>query len=106
MKGGGGGGPFFYCKKIPKNTNKIIINIGLHHLHHHQYDHQQLVTIVILITIIFRRHLCKVDDVNDCHRDPDVDWYVNIVDLVKTKWGDLLVVIVLWNTFHLLDDWY
>ena len=45
-------------------------------------------------------HLCNLDDVNDGHGDVDVDGDVHVVDLVKAKRSDLLVVIVLKNTLH------
>ena len=45
-------------------------------------------------------HLCNLDDVNDGHGDVDVDWDIHVVDLVKAKRGNLLVVIVLENTSH------
>ena len=45
-------------------------------------------------------YLCNLDDVDDGHWDVDVDRDVYIVDLVKTEWSNLLVVIVLENTFN------
>ena len=46
-------------------------------------------------------YLRNLDDVDDGHGDVDVDWDVYVVDLVKTEWSNLLVVIVLENTLHL-----
>ena len=44
--------------------------------------------------------LFNFDEVDDGHGDVDVDRDVYIVDLVKTEWSNLLVVIVLENTFN------
>ena len=56
-------------------------------------------------------YLRNLDDVDDGHGDVDVDGDVHVVDLVKTEWSNLLVVIVLENTLHfsmqihlILDD--
>ena len=45
-------------------------------------------------------YLRNLDDVDDGHGDVDVDGDVHVVDLVKTEWSNLLVVIVLENTLH------
>ena len=69
-------------------TNIIIIGRVSYH---QQKDHGTSIA-----------HLCNLDDVNDRHGDVDVDGDVLVVDLVKAKRGNLLVVIVLENT---LPEW-